>query len=164
MQILIGMLAFKVMCTHILYQVVDSSQSVRSVPWLLLNRKKWSLQSADPLLTYTRLLRFWVMLLFLLILGVMFVSQGRGAPDNPVIDVNCIVSYQNQTAGLVPDSVSLLPIDYTVSASGASTSQHTDSQQKSHIPEGLSWNPLDLSHDGVDITELLKQCRWRLPP
>ena len=28
------------------------------------------------------------------------------------------------------------------------------------MPEGLGWQPLDLSPDDVDITQLLKQCRY----
>ena len=29
-----------------------------------------------------------------------------------------------------------------------------------HVPEGLGWQPLDLSPDDVDITQLLQQCRY----
>ncbi len=29
-----------------------------------------------------------------------------------------------------------------------------------HVPEGLGWQPLDLSPDDVDINQLLKQCRY----
>ncbi|KAL0054237.1 hypothetical protein WJX82_005904 [Trebouxia sp. C0006] len=44
-------------------------------------------------------------------------------------------------------------------AEGASTSQGNNTQQMGHVPEGLGWQPLDLSPDDVDINQLLKQCR-----
>ncbi|KAL0033170.1 hypothetical protein WJX79_007045 [Trebouxia sp. C0005] len=44
-------------------------------------------------------------------------------------------------------------------AEGASTSQGNNTQRMGHVPEGLGWQPLDLSPDDVDITQLLQQCR-----
>lgn len=45
---------------------------------------------------------------------------------------------------------------------GASTNQATDHQHTMQVPEGLGWEPLDLTAEGTDIEDLLKQCRYFL--
>ena len=42
---------------------------------------------------------------------------------------------------------------------GPSTNQSTNHQHTREVPEGLGWEPLDLSAEGTDIEELLKGCK-----
>ena len=42
---------------------------------------------------------------------------------------------------------------------GASTSQPSSTQQARALPEGLDWEPLDLTAEGTDIQQLLRKCK-----
>ncbi|KAL3136989.1 hypothetical protein ABBQ32_006586 [Trebouxia sp. C0010 RCD-2024] len=65
-----------------------------------------------------------------------------------------IAPYASQAGGVAAAGAEDHP-----DAQGASTSAATDSPNKGQVPEGLGWQPLDLSADDVDISQLLQQCR-----
>ena len=43
--------------------------------------------------------------------------------------------------------------------SGSSTNQATNHQHTREVPEGLGWDPLDLTADDADIEQLLARCK-----
>lgn len=43
--------------------------------------------------------------------------------------------------------------------SGSSTKQSTNHQHATRVPEGLGWDPLDLTADDTDIEQLLARCK-----